>query len=270
MREDVKRLKPAVSAFFTWGLLALMFSDSLLVAGIFGTGALIAWAAGSTKRYTDLLVRGAGFFVMALAVFIAHGGWIREFLFLSLAGIGIGYLLAYAGTILWNSDFIERNFLAFVGIIAIAALLVAYPNPGRVLWAMFSLLVALSMIYLAYLPVTYVSSRLGKKTPEELLPPAEPVPRNDPYSLELSRVVSAFVERGEKAPLLVFLLRHSPRRALDVHIERAVKPIIEYRESLPPLAPPLVIEKRREEEKLRRRKLVEKAIKTLESMGGLG
>ncbi|ASJ09700.1 hypothetical protein A3L11_10825 [Thermococcus siculi] len=270
MKDEVKRLKPAVSTFFTWAVLALMFSSNFLVATIFGAGALIAWFAGSTERYKDLLVRAAGFFVMALAVFIARGGWVPEFLFLSLAGIGIGYLLAYAGIILWGSDFIERNFVAFVGIIAIAALLVAYPSPGRVLWAMFSLLVALALIYLAYLPVTYVSSRLGKRTPEELLPPAEPVPKNDPYSLELSRVVSAFVEKGEKAPLLVFLLRHSPGRALDVHIERAVKPIIDYRESLSPLAPPWVIEKRREEEKLRRRNLVEEVIKTLESMGGLG
>ncbi|NJE04984.1 hypothetical protein E3E36_02230 [Thermococcus sp. M36] len=269
MKEPVKRLKSIVSTFFTWTMIAFIFSDNALVAIIFGAGGLLLGAASSAERYTDLLVRGGGFFVMALSILLTDGGWMKDFLFLSLAGIGFGYVLAYAAIKFTGSDFVERNFLVFSGMIVMAALLGSYPDPARGFLALFYILVAAAIVYLVYLVSTYVSVRLNVNAVQDLLPPPESQPKGDAYSRELSRVVRAFVERGDKGPLLVFVLRHSPRGVLDIHLERAVKPLVEYSESpSSPFAPPWVVEKMRNEEKFRRKKLVEKLIKTIESMGG--
>ncbi len=266
--EKVNTLKSAVQVFATWALLALMFSDSYLAALIFGFGGLLLWASTHAERREDLLFRAGGFFVMALAVLLVGGSWPARFLMLSLAGIGIAYVLAYLSFKLTGSDFLERYFLAFAGFVVFQALMITYPHPTRAVLALFYLLVAGSVVYLLYLAITYVSVRL-KNADVDPLPPMEYLPKGDAYSKDLARVVRAFVEKGDKTPLLVFVLRHSPRGILDVHLERAVKPIVEYRPAIPPLTPPWLMEKRMAEEASRRRKLVEDLLRFIESAGGV-
>lgn len=266
--EKVKTLKSAVGTFATWTFLAMVFSDSFLGAVIFGLGGLLIWTATLAERWEDLLLRAGGFFVMALAVPLMGSGWLARFLMLSLAGIGIAYVLAYLSFRLTGSDFLERYFLAFAGFVVISAFMITYPHPSRALLSLFYLLVAGSVVYLSYLAITYVSVRL-KNADVDPLPPMEYLPKGDAYSKDLARVVRTFVEKGDKTPLLVFILRHSPRGILDVHLERAVKPIVEYRPVTHPLTPPWLMEKKNAEEVSRRRKLVEDLLKFIESAGGV-
>ena len=264
----LRDLKSAASSFLMWTIMATMFTKGILVPIIFGIGGLILWASHRARRREDLLVRAAGFMVMALASLLAGDGWLTRFLALSFGGVSIAYLMVYAFYRLTGSDFLERYFLVLAGSVVLSALLASYPHPGTVLFALFYLLVASAIVYLTYLTVTYVSARIGKVELDPL-PPTSPNPKEDAYTLDLRRVVRAFVEKGDKTPLLVFILRHSPRGVLDVHLERAIRPLVEYRPPTNPLAPPWLEEKRALEEVRRRKKLVEEILKSIESLEGL-
>ena len=268
MSERGDKLKSAVGTFATWTLLAIMFSGSFLVAVIFGLGGLLLWAATVAEPREDLLIRAGGFFVMALSVLLEGGSWLARFLMLSLAGIGLAYIVTYVTFRFTGSDFLERYFLVFVASVVMAAFMTTYPNKSQALLAVFYLLVAAAIVYLTYLPITYVSVRL-KNSNIDPLPPIELPIKEDIYSKDLWHAIRAFVEKGDKAPLLVFILRHSPRNVMDVHLERAIRPVVEYQPRVSPLAPPWLEEKKNREEIFRREEIVRDLLKFIESAGGL-
>ncbi|WP_258083892.1 hypothetical protein [Thermococcus thermotolerans] len=266
-----KELKSFMGNMFTWSILGFMFMD-FPTGLLFGSGAAIAGTAMYVGRYRDLLVRGLGFAIMSLAVFLFHtDSWLRLFAGSFLAWVTFIYLVAYVLQVRYKNDFLEKNFIgiAFVG--AISSFISSYPSVSSALMGVFYLLTSLAVLYLVYLVSSYVSSKRGSAEGIAPLPLPSLEPKRDAYSRDLERAVKAFVEKGNSAPLLVFIIRNSPRRLYDPHLEEIIRPIANYREApVSPLAPPWVVEKKALEEKRRRMLLVMELVRRFDAHGGIG
>lgn len=260
-----------VGNMFTWSIWGIMFMN--LPSGLlFGSGAAVAGTAKYVERYRDLLARGLGFAIMSLAVFLFHSdSWFRLFAGSFLAWVAFIYLVAYAFQVRYKNDFLEKNFLGIAAVGAVSSFIFSYPSVDSAIMFIFYLLTSLAVLYLVYLVSSYLSSKrvdLGEIAP---LPLSNLEPRKDAYSRDLERVIRAFVEKGDSAPLLVFIIRNSPRRLYDPHLEEIIRPIANYREApVSPLAPPWVIEKRALDEKKRRILLVRELVRRLDAHGGIG
>ncbi|NJE77359.1 hypothetical protein [Thermococcus sp. ES12] len=263
-------LKSFASNFAVWSVLAFIFME-LPLALLFGSGAAVASATRYVERRKDLLVRGLGFLIMSISVILLRSdSWWRVFISASLGWISMIYAAAYALWVIYGSDFLERNFLgvAIVGIIS--AFIFAYPSSTSAVRTLFYLLTVMSILYLTYLVSTYVSSLRRESADIEPLPLPELTPRGDAYSKDIERIVKAFVEKGDKVPLLVFLIRNSPRGLYDLHLEEIIRPLVDYSEvPVSPLAPPWLVEKKAEEEKIRRALLIRELTKRLSTHVGV-
>jgi len=263
-------LKSFAGNMFTWSILGIMFMD-FPIGLLFGSGATVAGMAKYVERYRDLLVRGLGFAIMSLAVFLFHSdSWFRLFVGSFLAWVAFIYLVAYILQVRYKNDFLEKNFIGIAAVGALSAFILSYPSVRSSLMFVFYLLTSLAVLYLVYLVSSYVSSKRTDIGDMALLPLPDLEPRKDAYSRDLERAIRAFVERGDSAPLLVFIIRNSPRRLYDPHLEEIIRPIANYREApVSPLAPPWVIEKKALEEKKRRVLLVEELVRRLNAHGGI-
>ncbi|NJE04487.1 hypothetical protein [Thermococcus sp. MV11] len=264
-------LRSFASNMFTWSVLGFMSMD-FHTGLLFGAGAAVAGTAKYVERYRDLLARSLGFAIMSLAIFLFRSdSWFRLFAVSFLAWVAIVYLIAYVLRVRYENDFLERNFLGVTAVGAISSFMLAYPSRGSSFVLVSYLFTSLAVLYLVYLVSSYVSSKRTGRREMGLLPLPDLEPRKDTYSRDLGRVVRAFVEKGDRAPLLVFIIRNSPKRLYDSHLEEIIRPVANYRESpVSPLAPPWLVEKKAEEEKERRALLVQELVKRLEAHGGIG
>ena len=262
---EKSKISSILSAAFTWTVLGLMFMKEPVPSLLLGIGAGVAMFARYARRYYDLLIRGVGFGVASLAFLLYTNAHWYEWFFVGItAWIAISYVLAYVLRLMFNNDFIERKFLAFLLVGAIFSFLLAYPNPRGALRFLLLLTMSVLILYLAYAVSTYISTHLGKKSRVEPLPLPSGSVREDYYSRELRRVVEAFVEKGDKVPLTVFLIRNAPEGLAEVQLREIVRPIVDYTPPSPsPLLPPWVVEKKLADEKLRRLEVLRDTLRKL-------
>lgn len=269
MLKSGDALKDFVKNAVIWSLVALGFLG-FYPGLLFGMGAAVAGVARHARRYGDLLVRGLGFLIMALAVFLLHTDlWLGTFAVSLLLWVALLYALAYVLRIRQNSDFLERNLLGMAAVGAISAFILAYPSTSSAVLLLFYLFASLAVFYLAYLVSSYLSSRWAGSEDLTPLPLPDLEPKRDAYSRDLERVVRAFVEKGDSAPLLVFVVRNASS-LYTPHLEEIIRPIANYREaSAPSLTPPWVVEKMALEERRRRAVLVKELVRRLKAHGGI-
>jgi len=259
------KVNSVLSAAFTWAVIGLMFMKEPVPSLLLGIGAGAAAFARYARRYHDLLIRGVGFGAASLAFLLYTGShWYRWFFVVITAWVAVSYVLAYVLRLMFDSDFIERTFLAFLLVGTVFSFLLAYPDLRGALRFLILLTMGGLILYLTYAVSTYVSTRLGRKSRVEPLPLPSGSVREDYYSRELGRVIEAFVEKGDKVPLTVFLIRNAPEGLAEAQLREIVRPIVDYAPPGPsPLLPPWVVEKKLDDERLRRLEILRKTLRRL-------
>ncbi|WP_297536343.1 hypothetical protein [Thermococcus sp.] len=249
----------------TWGLIFLFLTRSIVPSAVMGFGAGLLTLARSVERFRDLLVRGLGFALLGAGVLIFKtGAWYRSFIAVSLFWVGFLYALAYIGVRRYESDFVERNLLAFALMGFLFAFLLTYPDTARALSYVIYLLASGAIVYLTYLVSSYIGTRLGRDERIQPLPLPTLETRRDLYAHDIRRIYSSFVEKGEKAPLVVFLVRNAPDGIDDGQLARILRPIIEYSPPrFSPLTPQWVVEKKLNDERARRARILLRVLRSL-------
>jgi len=266
---EMKKVNSAISTVFTWTVIGLMFMKDPIPSILLGIGAGVAVFARYAGRYRDLLIRGAGFGIGSIAFLLYPSSrWYRWFFVWITAWVAVSYILSYLLRAKFKSDFVERNFLAFLSVGAVFSFLLAYPDPRGALRLLILLTISALILYLTYAVSTYISSHFGRGSRIKPLPLHSLKVRDDHYSRELKKIISTFVENGDKVPLAVFLIRNAPEGLIEDQIREIVRPIVDYS---PPhvssLLPPWVAEKIMEEERARRAEVLRQ---TLRKLGFLG
>lgn len=262
---EKSKVNSILSTAFTWAVIGLMFIKEPVPSILLGIGAGVAMFARYARRYHDLLIRGAGWGVASLAFLLYTGShWYKWFFVGITAWVAVSYVLAYLLRVMFDNDFIERKFLAFLLVGAVFSFLLAYPTLRGALRFLILLTMSGLILYLTYAVSTYVSAHLSKKSRVEPLPLPSGGVREDYYSRELGRVIEAFVEKGDKVPLTVFLIRNAPEGLAEAQLREIVRPIVEYAPPRPSsLLPPWVVEKRLDDERLKRLEILRKTLRRL-------
>ena len=258
-------VKVLLNSTLSGGILALMFMKEVIPSIVFGIGVGIAALSMHVKRPQDLLMRAGGFFVMSVGIEIYHGSpWFKLFFVVFFTWIAATYVLAYLVRIKFTTDFVERYLIGFAILGSIPAFILAYPHPQSAVRYVLYILLSLAIIYLAYITSSYISNIVRKDDKIAPLPLPNIKPREDVYTRDLKRLIENFVKKGDKTPLVVFILRNLPKRIEDKDIMEAIRPLIEYKpRTSSPLTPPWIIEKRLKEEQARRAKILKEVLEKL-------
>jgi len=257
--------KVFLNSAFVGGILALMFMKEMIPSIVFGIGKGIATLSMYIKRPQDLLVRASGFLVMSTGIETYSGSpWFKLFFVVFFAWIAATYVLAYIVRVKFATDFVERYLIGFAIVGAIPAFILTYPHSQSAIRYILYLLLSLAILYLAYITSSYISSIVRKDDRITPLPMPNIKPQEDVYTKDLKRLIENFVKKGDKTPLVVFILRNLPPRIENKHIIEAMKPLVEYQ---PPtfslLTPPWITEKRLRKEQARRAKILRDVLNKL-------
>ncbi len=250
-------------------MLMLGFGPALVISAL--PGIILIAGASKAPRPRDLIVRGAGFLLLAAAV-LAFGGtsWLwRAGLFTAFWTAGVYWLAWYLKS--HGNDALEKNALGAIAIGALVGALYFYPDRGATFTVVTELLVVGALISIAYAISSYVYSKLHDEIPLGSEGIAKSTPRKDSYAGELERAIKDFVERGDKAALLVEILDNRPLNYPKWVVVDVVRKIVEHEDDLGgALTPTWLRVKYARLARERRKRLVSEVLHSLRIKGGGG
>lgn len=250
-------------------MLMLGFSPLLILSVL--PGIILIAGASKVSRPRDLTVRGTGFLLLGAAVLVFGGtSWPWQVsLLTALWTAGVYWLAWYLKS--HGNDTLEKNALGAIAIGALAGALYVYPDRGATFKVVAELLVVAALITIASAISSYVYSKLHGEVLIGSEGAAKSTPRKDAYAGELERAIKDFVERGDKAALLVEIIENKPLSYPKWVVVEIVRKIVEHEDDLGGVLTPSWLRlKYARLARERRKRLVSEVLHSLRMEGGWG